>query len=176
MSSKTRREKRKATAQLAIETDWLWSCPAGMLLGEIGKLLGFTREPRTELSVRSWADERQMRDDLYRALSPHISLNGLAPHVVWDALDDDLRAACADGRLLVLRDLPVEPPHAVQMLIDIVGVRRGERDFHSFASRPGARFALVCEGWLEATIRVRARRVAHYGVRPVASVPAASQP
>jgi hypothetical protein len=176
MSSKTRREKRKATAHLAIETDWLWSCPPGMPLGEIGKRLGCTNEPRTELSARLWADERIMHSDLYRALWSYQPLDWLVPHVVWDAVDDDLRGACAHGRLIVIRDLPVEVPHAVQMLIDIIGVRRSERGFHSFESRPGARFALVLEGWPEATIRVRSRRVSQYDVRPVDGVPSTSQP
>lgn len=170
MSAKTRREKRNALAQLAIETDWLWSCVPGMPLREIGQMLGFTGEPRTELYAHAWANERQMRDDLYRALRPYISLNQLSPQVGWDALDDDLRDACAEGRLIVLRDLPADMPHAVQMLIDIIGVRRRERGFHSFESRPGARFALVLEGWHDVTIRVRSRQTSHYAVRPVDGV------
>ncbi len=34
-----------------------------MPLGEIARRLGFTSEPRTELSARPWTDERRMRDD-----------------------------------------------------------------------------------------------------------------
>ena len=176
MSTKTRREKRKTTADLPVETDWLWSCPRGMPLDEIGTRLGFTSEPRTDLSARKWADERQMRDDLYRALWPDISLDQLAPHVVWDALDDHLRDACAAGRLIVLRDLSAEVPHAVQMLIDIVGFRRRERGFHSFESRPSARFALVLEGRAEATIRVRSQRTTRYTVRTLGGALSTSQP
>jgi hypothetical protein len=176
MSIKTRREKRKAMAELPVEADWLWSCPLGMSLGEIGHRLGFTSEPRTELSARTWADERQMVEDLYGALMPDLSLGRPVGHVVWDAVDDDLRGACAAGRLIVLRDLPAEVPHAVQMLIDIIGVRRRERGFHSFESRPGARFALVLEGWAEATIRVRSRRTTRYTVRAVGGRSSASQP
>jgi hypothetical protein len=176
MSTKTRREKRKVTAQQAIETDWLWACPHGMPLGEIGELLGFTGEPRTELSAHAWVTDRQMRDDLYRALRPHISLDWLSPHVGWDALDDDLRDARADGRLMVLRELPGEVPHAVQMLIDIIGVRRREPGFHWFESRSGAHFALVLEGWPEAMIRVRSRQASHYAVRPAEGELSASQP
>jgi hypothetical protein len=179
MSTKTRREKRKATAAQPVETDWLWSCPPGMPLDEIARRLDFESEPRTELSARAWTDERRMRDDLYRALWPNSSLDRLAPHVVWDALDDDLRVACAHGRLIVLRDLPAEVPHAVQMLIDIIGVRRRERDFHSFESRPSARFALVLEGWNATTIRVRASAVTLYFVQALggrAGAESASQP
>jgi hypothetical protein len=176
MSTKTRRDKRKATAELPVETDWLWSCPPVMPLSEIGQRLGFTGEPRTELSARTWADERRMRDDLYRALAPNIPLYGLAPHVVWDALDDDLRDACINGCLIVIRDLPAEVPHAVQMLIDIVGFRRRERGFHAFESRPGARFALVLEGWAEATIRVRSQRITRYTVRVLSGARSASLP
>jgi hypothetical protein len=167
MSTKTRREKRKAAAAQAVETDWLWSCPPGMPLDEIARRLGFESEPRTELSTRTWADERRMRDDLYRALWPNSSLDRLAPHVVWDALDDDLSAACANGRLIVLRDLAADIPHAVQMLIDIIGVRRRERGFHAFESRPGARFSLVLEAWTATTIRVRSSSVTLYIVQAV---------
>lgn len=179
MSTKTRREKRKATAAQPVETDWLWSCPTGMPLDEIARRLGFESEPRTELSARAWAEELRMRDDLYRALWPNNSLDRLASHVVWDALDDDLRTACAHGRLIVLRDLPTEVPHAVQMLTDIIGVRRRERDFHAFESRPGARFALVLEGWNGTTMRVRASRVTNYFMQALggrAGAKLASQP
>jgi hypothetical protein len=69
-----------------------------MPLDEIARSLGFETEPRTELSTHSWADERRMRDDLYRALWPNSSLDGRAPRVVWDALDDDLRVSCADNQ------------------------------------------------------------------------------
>ncbi len=64
------------------------------------------------------------RDDLYWSLWPNSALDRLAPHVVWDAFDDDLRTACAHGRLIVLSDLPAEVPSTAQMLIDIIGVRR----------------------------------------------------
>jgi hypothetical protein len=173
MSTKTRREKRKATAAQPVETDWLWSCPPGMPLGEIGTRLGFTSEPRTELSAHSWADERQMVTDLYQARMPNRFRGGLVGHVVWDAVDDDLRGACAHGCLIVLRDLPAEVPHAVQMLIDIIGFRRRERDFPAFESRPGARFALVLEGWSATTIRVRASNVTHYLVQALGGHPGA---
>lgn len=172
MSGTTWRGKRKATAELPVETDWLWSCPPDMPLSEIGRRLGFTNEPRTELSARLWAGERRMRDDLYWALAPHMPLDRLAPHVGWDALDDDLSDARAHGRLIALRDFPAEPPHAAQMLIDIIGLRRRERGFHLFESRPGARFALVLAGWSGATIRVRSRRVTRYTVRVIAGEPA----
>jgi hypothetical protein len=145
MSTKTRREKRKAAAVQPVETDWLWSCPPGMPLGEIARWLGFESEPHTELSAHSWADERRMRDDLYRALVPNIALDRLAPHVVWGALAEYVLTACLDGRLIVLRDLPDEVPHAVQMLIDIVGGR--DPGVHSVESRPGVRFALVLDSW-----------------------------
>jgi hypothetical protein len=176
MSIKTRREKRNATAELAIETDWLWSCPPSMPLDQIVDLLGFTSEPRTELSTYSWADERRMRDDLYRAIRPHVLRDQLGPRVGWDALDDDLRDACPSGRLIVLRDLPDKVPSAVQKLIDIIGVRRRERGFHTFESRPGARFALVLEGWAEGAIRVRSRRTSCYTVRPAGDAPRTSPP
>jgi hypothetical protein len=165
MSTKTRREKRNAAAALPVQTDWLWSCPPDMPLGEIARRLGFTREPRTELSVQAWTDERRLRDDLYQAFVPDIPLSQLVPYVVWDAFDEHLLDACADGRLIVLRDLPPEVPRAVQMLLDIVGFRRRERDFHFFESQPGARFALVLAGWPEATIRIRSRYTTRYTVQ-----------
>lgn len=167
MSTKTQREKHKAAAAEPVETDWLWSCRPGMPLDEIAQRLGFESEPQTELSARTWADEHRMRDDLYRALWPNSSLDKLAPHVVWDALDDDLCTVCSHGCLMVLRDLPADIPHAVQMLIDIIGKRRRERGFHSFESRPGARFALVLEGWTATTIRVRSSHVTLYTVQPL---------
>lgn len=157
-------------AELPIQTDWLWSCPPGMLLDEIARQLGFTNEPRTELSVRAWTDERHLKDELYRAFAPSIPLDQLVPHMVWDAFDDHLCDACDNGHLIVLRDLstempaemPAEMPDAVQMLISIVGSRRRERRFHLFESRPGAQFALVLDGWpettIEATFQVRTRR------------------
>lgn len=169
MSKKTRQEKRKAAAGLPIQTDWLWSCPPGMPLGEIAGRLGFTSEPRTELSVRAWTDERRLRDELYRAFAPSIPLDQLVPHIVWDAFDEHLGDACVNGRLIVLHDLPTEMPaeipDAVQMLIHIVGFRRRERGFHFFESRPGARFALVLDGWREATIRVRTLYTERYTVQ-----------
>jgi hypothetical protein len=165
MSTKTRREKRKATAEMPVETDWLWSCPPGTSLDKIAHGLGFTHEPRTDLSVRAWIDERHLKDALYRAFVPDIPRDHLVPYMVWDAFDEHLRNACANGRLIVLRDLPAEVPHAVRMLIDIVGFWRRERGFHAFESRPGARFALVLEGWTEATIRVRSWRTMRYTVR-----------
>ena len=157
MSSKTRRKKRKAATALPVQTDWLWSCPPGMPLDEIARRLGFTNEPLTELSVRAWTDERRLKDNLYRAFAPDIPLKQLVPYMVWDAFDEHLINACADGRLIVLRDLPTEAPFAVQMLLDIVGSRRRERSWRFFESEPGARFAFVLEGWMEATIRVRSR-------------------
>src|SRR6266851_6486265 len=115
MSRKTRREKRKAAAALPVQTDWLWSCPPDMPLGEIARRLGLTSEPRTQLSVSMWTDERRVRDDLYQAFAPDVPLDQLAPHMGWDAFNEYLRDACADGRLIVLRDLPPEVPFAVQM-------------------------------------------------------------
>ena len=161
MSNKTWQEKRKTGAELPIQTDWLWSCPPGMTLDAIARQLGFTNEPRTELSVRAWTDERHLRDDLYRAFAPSISLDQLVPRMVWDAFDDDLRDACDNGYLIVLRDLPTaldaEMPDGAQKLLQIVGSRRRDRGFHFFESRPSAHFALVLDGWPEATIQVRAR-------------------
>ncbi len=176
MSNKTRREKRKAAAGLPIQTDWLWSCPPGMPLAEIARRLDFTNEPWTHHSVRAWADERRLKDDLYRAFVPSITLDQLVPRMVWDAFDEHLRDACADGRLIVLRDLPAEVPYAAQMLIHIVGFRRRERGFHSFESRPGARFALVLDGWTEATIRVRTRYTERYTVQAFGGAFSPSEP
>lgn len=136
-----------------------------MPLDKIGARLGFTTEARTELSAHSRTDERQMVKDLYRALMPDLFLGLPVGHVVWDAVDDDLRGACARGRLTVLRDLPAEVPLAVHMLLDIVGVRRREPGFHFFESRPGARFALVLEGWTATAIRVRSSSVTLYIVQ-----------
>jgi hypothetical protein len=146
-----------------------------MPLGEIARRLGFANEPRTELSARAWTDERRLKDDLYRAFVPDIPLDQLVPYMVWDAFDEHLRDACADGRLIVLRDLPTEVPYAVQMLIDIVGFRRRERGFHSFASQPGARFALVLEGWTEATITT-SRYTTRYTVQALGGASSPSQP
>jgi hypothetical protein len=176
MSTKTRQEQRRKRVEIPIETDWLWSCSRGMPLSDIGRSLRFTDEPHTELSARSWADERTFRDDLYCALFP-TSTRIYTPgaRVIWDALDDDLRDACTNGRLIVIRDLPTAVPHAVQMLILIIGVRRRERGFHTFESRTGARFALILEDWAQPTIRVRSRRASIYVVTPVHSTSAAPQ-
>ena len=88
MSTKTRREKRKATAEMPVETDWLWSCPLGMPLGEIARRLGFTNEPRTQLSARLWDDERRLKDDLYRAFVPELLLSQLVPYVkAWSRME-----------------------------------------------------------------------------------------
>ena len=162
MSSKTRQEKRKAAAALPVQTDWLWSCLPGTPIGEIARRLGFTNEPRTELSVRAWTDERRLKEDLYRAFVPNSPLDQLVPHMAWDALDEYLVNACANGRLIVLHDLPTEAPYPVQMLVDIIGFRRRERGWHFFESEPGARFALVLEGWTETTIRVRSQYTTRY--------------
>ena len=81
-------------------------------------------------------------------------LAGLETKVNWDAFDDDLRSACQRGRLLLLRDILPEIPHPVQVLVDIIGSRRKEL-FHVFESRPGARFALVLDGWPNLMIGVR---------------------
>jgi hypothetical protein len=171
MSRKTRREKRNAAAALPVQTDWLWSCPPGIPLGEIARRLGFTHEPRTEFSVRAWTDERRVRDDLYRAFVPDIPLSQLAPRVVWDALAED---ACLDGGLIVLRDLPTEVPDAVQMLIDMFG--GGGRRVQPGESLPGPRFALVLEGWTEATMRVRTRYTTRYTVQALGGTSSSSQP
>jgi len=169
MSVRTRREKRKKRAELPLEADWLWSCPQGMPLTQIVRTLNFTDEPRTELSARSWADERLFRNDLYRALLPNRGSEALGPHVVWDALDENLLDACAGGRLLVIRDVPAELPAAVQMLVALIGLRRGERGFHWYESRLGARFALVLEGWAAPLVPVRLREAHLYTVTPLGS-------
>jgi hypothetical protein len=141
-------------------------------MSELGHRLGFTREPRTELSVRAWDDERRVKDDFYRA-APAIPTHLLVPYMVRDAFDEHLTTACSPWRLIVVRDLPTELPHPVQMLIHIVDFRSRERGFHSFASFPGPRFALVLEGWAEPTARVRLRETKHFTVRqlPVAPIP-----
>ncbi len=170
MSIRTRRDKRKKRAETPIETDWLWSCPPDIPLNQIARILNFTDEPKTELSARFWADDRRFREDIYRALFPPQLPKRPGSHVVWDALDENLQDACVAGRLIVIRDLPVDLPHAVQMLIGIIGSRRRERGFHFFESRPGARFALVLEGWALSTIRVRFPRGSHvYMVTPLGS-------
>jgi hypothetical protein len=165
MSSNTRQKKRQAARALPVQTDWLWSCQLGMPLGEIARRLDFTSEPRTELSVSAWTGERRLKDDLYRAFAPDIPLKQLVPYMVWDAFDEHLINACAAGRLIVLRDLPTEAPNAVQMLLDIVGFRRRERGWRFFESQPGARFALLLDGWTEETIRVRSRYTTRYIVK-----------
>lgn len=76
----------------------------------------------------------------------------------------------------MLRHLPAELPYAVQMLIDIIGFRRRERGFHAFESRPGARFALVLEGWVEPTIRVRFRQAIRYALQLLGSASVPFQP
>lgn len=138
-----------------------------MPLAEISQRLGFTREPQNDLSTGLWADDVRMRDDVYRAVVPWRPVKVLNRRVVWDAFDDDLRESCHDGRLIVLRDLPATMPHAIQMLVHVIGFRRGERGFHQFASRPGAHFALVLEGWTEPTITVRFRHTERYVVNPL---------
>ncbi|HKT38547.1 MAG TPA: hypothetical protein VJR48_09250 [Ktedonobacterales bacterium] len=81
MSRKTWQEKHLAEA-LPIQTDWLRSCPPGMPLNDIARQLGFTNEPRMELSVRAWTDERHLKDDLYQAFAPSATLDQLVPHMV----------------------------------------------------------------------------------------------
>jgi len=176
MSSKTRREKRKAAEALLVQTDWLWSCLPRMPLAEIALRLGFTNEPRTELSVRTWTDERRLKEDLCRAFMPNSPLDQRVTYMAWDALDEYLIDACANGRLIVLRDLPTEAPYPVQMLVDIIGVRRRERGWHFFESRPGARFALVLDGWTETAIRVRSQYTTHYTVQALGDVGDPVQP
>ncbi len=176
MSSKTRHEKRKAAAPLPVQTDWLWSCLPGTPIGEIARRLGFTNEPRTELSVRAWTDERRLKEDLDRAFVPNSPLDQRITYMAWDALDEYLIDACANGRLILLRDLPTEVPYPVQMLVDIVGVRRRERGWHFFESRPGARFALVLDGWTETAICVRLQYTTRYSVQALGGVGGPTQP
>lgn len=155
MSAKTRRERRKAEAQIPVDTDWLWACPSGMPLREIACKLNFTVEPQTELSSREWADDLIFRDDIYRALNVESCPCAKSVRVAWDGLDDHLCNACSDGHLIVIRDLPPELPKVIQMLISIIGWRHREHGFHFFHSRDGARFALVLERWDSPTIHVR---------------------
>lgn len=176
MSGNTRRERRKAEAQIPVDTDWLWACPSGMPLREIARKLNFTTEPQTELSARAWADALKFRDDIYRAFNVESCPCAKSVRVAWDGLDDHLCDACSDGRLIVIRDLPSELPEVIQMLISIIGWRHRQRSFHFFHSRDGARFALVLEGWNNPTIHVRhhkaiytVSRVAGNRARPRAS-------
>lgn len=158
MSTKTRREQRKQRADIPIETDWLWSCSPGTPLSQIAHILQFTHEPQNELDAQFWADERLFSHDLYQALFPHSLLKDSHAPLHWDAFDDHLREACRGGRLLVIRHLPAEISPAMEMLLDIIASRRGEHGFHHFESRPGARFAVLLDGWTEPTIRVRTHR------------------
>src|SRR5215475_272647 len=96
---------------LLVPTDWLWSCPLGMPVGEIAHQLGFSAEPRTELSVRDWSDEPRLKVALYQAFALGTALDRRVPYMVWDAFDDYLTDTCADGRLIVLRDVPTEAPY-----------------------------------------------------------------
>jgi hypothetical protein len=176
MSTTTRREKRKAKAHAPVDTDWLWSCPLGMRLHEIATQLGFTHEPQAELSTQRWVDEVQMHNELYQALLPQLPPMRAGARVVWDAVDDDLLESWTHGCLLVLRDLASEPPHAVQMLIGIIGSRRRELGPHAYATHPGVHFAVVLEGWANDTIRVRSQRSAQYRVRPLPSALPGSEP
>lgn len=170
MSSRTRREKRKQDAEIPIETDWLWSCSPGTSLRQIARSLQCTYEPQSELEAQSWADDHLFSHDLYQVLFPRSLLKDSDTSVNWDAFDDHLRDACRAGRLLVIRHLPDEMPPAMQMLLDIIASRRQERGFHNFESRPGARFALVLDGWTEPTIRIRTHRGWHvYRVTPLSN-------
>lgn len=166
MSTKTRRAKRKTTAEQPIETDWLWSCPMGLSQGEIARRLGITGEPSGEFSIRAWDDDLRARDDLYRAIVPGFRPEYYSPHLNWDAADEHLTAACERGRLIVLRDLRTPLPSAVQMLIHVIGFRQCERGFLA-ESHPASRFALVLAGWTEPNIRVRFRHTEQYAVHPL---------
>jgi hypothetical protein len=136
----------------------------------IAVALDFTSEPSTEFSTRTWDDDLAMRNEVCQALYPLASWRQF--EINWDAFDEHLCHGCIDGRLIVLRDLPAEPPRAAQIFLDLIGYRNRERGFPFFKSRPGARFALVLAGWKQTTIRVRTSETAVYRVHtlPVSPV------
>ena len=72
-------------------------------------------------------------------------LNRSASRVVWDALDNDLLVSWTHGCLNVLRDVASDAPHAMQVLIDIIGYPRRELGPYAYANHPSARFALALE-------------------------------
>jgi hypothetical protein len=136
----------------------MWSCPRDMPLAEIARTLGFADEPVSELSARSWVD--------YSAV-----MNGLAAGFPmpdyfgrnWDAVDECVADLCADGRLVVVRDVHPAAHEWVALFADCFG------SMWSRGSAPAGRAALVLEDWPTSRLTARwaADREAEHEVSPL---------
>jgi hypothetical protein len=141
---------------------WLWSCRRGTPLAEIVRRLGFAGEPVSELSARSWVEHGAVMDGLAAdvPMPDYFGRN-------WDAVDECVADLCADGRLIVVRDIHPAARGWVALFADCVG------SMWARGAAPHGRVALVLDDW--PTRRLTARwtvgSTTEHEVTPLDAVP-----